>query len=56
MLDELFQDFRISVRGLLRTPLFAVTGIWRWLWIRPQHGSSILFRPTKIKCGLGRAA
>ena len=27
MLDELFQDFRISVRGLLRTPLFAVTVI-----------------------------
>ena len=29
MLDELFQDFRISVRGLLRTPLFAVTVILR---------------------------
>lgn len=27
MLDELFQDFRISVRGLLRTSLFAVTVI-----------------------------
>ena len=27
MLDELFQDFRTSVRGLLRTPLFAVTVI-----------------------------
>jgi len=28
MLDELLQNFRISVRGLLRTPLFAVTVIW----------------------------
>ena len=27
MLDELFHDFRISVRGLLRTPLFAVNVI-----------------------------
>jgi len=27
MLDELSQDFRISVRGLLRTSLFAVTVI-----------------------------
>ena len=26
MLDELFQDFRISVRGLLRTPLRP----WGW--------------------------
>ena len=52
MLDELFQDFRISVRGLLRTPLCP----WRWRFkAEPNLCTKVPPAPSAWNTALGRS-